>query len=226
VASWPDRPLLELGAGDGALTEVLAALGRPLTAVEIDLRRVDRLRRRFEGRVDIVHGDLLDAQLSGSDIVSNVPFGITTPLLRRLLRDNAWHDALVLVQWEVARKRAGVGGTTMMTAQWWPWFEFDLVRRVPAAAFRPQPSVDGGLLHIRRREIPLIAVRDQRDYQRLVADVFSGRGRGVRDVVRRRSGASVASRWSHRHGISAAALPKDLTAVDWVGLFEAIRAGG
>lgn len=227
VAAWPDRPLLELGPGDGALTAALSALGRPLTAVELDPRRVDRLRRRFGGRVDIVHGDLLDADLAtGADIVSNVPFGITTPLLRRMLHARRWEHALVLVQWEVARKRAGVGGTTMMTAQWWPWFEFELVRRVPAAAFRPQPSVDGGLLAIRRRAEPLIDERHHREYQRLVGEIFSGRGRGVRDIVRRRSGPAVVSTWSRQHGVSAGALPRDLGAPAWVGLFELIRAGG
>lgn len=227
VAGWPDRPLLELGPGDGALTDVLAALGRPLAAIELDPRRVERLRRRFGGRVDLVHGDLLDADLGcGADIVSNVPFGITTPLLRRLLRAGGWAHALVLVQWEVARKRAGVGGTTMMTAQWWPWFELELMGRVPAAAFRPQPSVDGGLLHIRRRAVPLVDTAHHRDYQRLVGDVFSGRGRGVREIVRRRGGASLAKRWSERHGIRAETLPRDLGTAAWVDLFELFRADG
>lgn len=227
VASWPDRPLLELGPGDGALTDVLSALGRPLTAIELDPRRVDRLRRRFDGRVEIVHGDLLDADLGGgADIVSNVPFGITTPVLRRLLAAESWQHALVLVQWEVARKRAGVGGTTMMTAQWWPWFEFELLGRVPAAAFRPQPSVDGGLLHVRRRPVPLVDELHHREYQRLVGDIFSGRGRGVRDIVRRRGGASVVTTWADQHSISAGDLPRDLGASAWVGLFDLVRADG
>lgn len=54
--------------------------------------------------------------------------------------------ALTAQQWEVARKRAGVGGVTMMTAQTAPWYEFTLHGRVPAHRFRPMPSVDGGIL--------------------------------------------------------------------------------
>jgi 23S rRNA (adenine-N6)-dimethyltransferase len=160
VAAWPHRPLLELGAGDGALTVGLAALGRPLTAVELDERRAERLRSRLRGRarqVDVRHADLLRTPFdTGADVVSNVPFGITTPLLRRLLAAGGWRHSLLLLQWEVARKRAGVGGTTMLTAQWWPWFEFELLRRVPAASFRPRPAVDGGLLLLRRRARPLV----------------------------------------------------------------------
>ncbi len=218
VAAWPDdRPLLELGPGDGALTAPLAALGRPLTAVELDAHRAQALGRRLAGRADVVHADLLRHDLgTGADIVSNVPYHLTTPLLRRLLRAPAWQHAILLLQWEVARKRAGIGGTTLMTAQWWPWFTFGLVGRVPARAFRPVPSVDGGMLEIRRREVPLVA--DREAYQELVGDVFSGRGRGVIDVVRRRFGASVADRWSARHGVTRRDLPRDLDAAQWAGL--------
>ncbi|WP_374999576.1 23S ribosomal RNA methyltransferase Erm [Aeromicrobium sp. CTD01-1L150] len=220
VASWPDdRPLLELGPGDGALTGPLAGLGRHVTVVELDDRRAARLQRRLGGRVDIVRGDLLDADLgAGADVVSNVPYGITTPLLRRLVHAPSWQHALLLVQWEVARKRAGVGGTTMFTAQWWPWFTFGLIDRVPASSFRPRPSVDGGLLTLTRRAEPLL--EDRHDYQQLVGAVFSGRGRGALDVVRRLYGRPVAERWSGRRGLSARALPRDLGVEDWVQLYR------
>src|SRR5699024_1296177 len=79
-------------------------------------------------------------------LVGNLPFELTTAVLRRILHAPGWQQAVLMTQWEVARRRAAVGGATMMTAQWWPWFEFSLVERVPAAAFTPRPSVDGGLL--------------------------------------------------------------------------------
>lgn len=75
---------------------------------------------------------------------------------------------------EVARKRAAVGGTTLLTASWWPWYEFALAGRVPARAFRPVPSVDGGLLVLRRRAAPLL--EDRGAYQRFVRSAFD-RGR-------------------------------------------------
>ncbi|MGJ9414076.1 23S ribosomal RNA methyltransferase Erm [Aeromicrobium sp. CF4.19] len=222
VASWPDdRPLVELGPGDGALTDALAPLGRPMTAVELDGRRADRLAARFGARVEVVHGDLLAHDLGGgADVVSNVPYGITTPLLRRLLAAPHWQHALLLVQWEVARKRAGVGGTTMMTAQWWPWFTFGLVDRVPARAFRPVPSVDGGLLLVVRRPEPLVG--DRRSYQSLVGAVFAGRGRGVVEVVARLQGRDLARRWATRAEVSPRTLPRDLDARQWAALHRMV----
>ncbi|WP_265520296.1 hypothetical protein [Oerskovia flava] len=67
--------------------------------------------------------------------------------------------AVLLTQWEVARKRAAVGGTTVLTAQWWPGYTLTLGRRVAASAFTPRPSVDGGILFIDQRAVPLIEGR-------------------------------------------------------------------
>ncbi|MET0187842.1 MAG: 23S ribosomal RNA methyltransferase Erm [Pseudonocardia sediminis] len=227
VAGWEPRPLLELGAGDGALTAALLGLGRPLTAVEIDPHRVDRLRRRFGERVRVRHGDLVGEPLDrGDDVVSNVPFGLTTPLLRRLLGAPRWGHALLVLQWEVARKRAAVGGTTQLTAQWWPWFAFVLHDRVPARAFRPVPAVDAGVLEIVRRRAPLVPVVERAAYRRLVTAVFAGRGRGVVEIAARVTGRAVVRRWADEHGLTGAALPRDLDAEQWAGLHALAGAGG
>lgn len=76
--------ILEIGAGDGALTRALAGLDRPLTAIDIDEHRVRRLRRS----VTNVHVERADATRYAFDVpvvVGNIPFHLTTPILRRLL---------------------------------------------------------------------------------------------------------------------------------------------
>lgn len=130
-------PILEIGPGSGALTAPLLELGRPVTAVEIDEHRVAVLRRRWPD-LDVRHADAtrLPVPPPVRVVVGNLPFHLTTPLLRSLLRAPHWRTGVLLVQWEVARKRAAVGGATMMTAQSAPWFELHLRGRVPARAFR------------------------------------------------------------------------------------------
>ncbi|APU12922.1 MULTISPECIES: 23S ribosomal RNA methyltransferase Erm [Actinoalloteichus] len=217
-------PVLELGAGDGALTNALISTGRSVTAVEIDPRRVQTLRRRFGDRAEVVHADLLTHQAAcpGHHIVSNVPFHLTTPLLRRLLDLRDWRTAVLLLQWEVARKRAGVGGTTMLTALWWPWYEFTLAGRVPAAAFRPIPAVDGGLLIMRRRVESLAPGDERSDYQRLVRSVFTGRGTGLRGILTRLAPEPLVNRWLRSEGFTGAELPRRLSAEQWIGLYRVI----
>lgn len=184
-------PILEIGAGSGALTRPLTRLGRPLTAVDIDEHRVTRLRHELPG-ITLLTADILQLRLGPQHrvVVGNVPFHLTTPILRKLLQGVHWRDTILLVQWEVARKRAGVGGATMMTAQSAPWYVFELCGRVPARAFRPVPGVDAGILTIRRREVPLVPAADRRAYEALVRAVFTGRGRGLGQILGRLPGTS------------------------------------
>lgn len=216
-------PILEIGAGRGALTRPLADLGRPLTAVELDEHRVAALRRELPG-VEVVHADATQHRFGPRSrvVVGNLPFHLTTPLLRTVLAAPAWTDAVLLVQWEVARKRAGVGGSTMMTAQTAPWFTFALHDRVPAAAFRPRPSVDGGLLVVRRRPEPLVPPTDQRRYAELVRRVFTGRGRGLAEVLARATSTPVARtrRWCVAAGVDPRGLPRDVSPGQWATLWR------
>ncbi|MFF9895215.1 23S ribosomal RNA methyltransferase Erm [Streptomyces longispororuber] len=222
-------PIVEIGPGDGALTLPLQEFGRPLTGIEIDARRAARLERRTNRSTTIVTADFLRYETPSTPhvLVGNLPFHETTPMLRRILRAPAWTDAVLLVQWEVARRRAGVGGATLMTAQWWPWYEFALARRVPAAAFRPRPNVDGGLMTVTRRDRPLVDRAERKRYQDMVHRVFTGPGRGLAQIVAaacpdlpRRTVAQ----WLGRHGLGPARLPKDLTARQWAELY-ALGAG-
>lgn len=215
-----DGPILEIGAGGGALTVPLQRLGRPLTAIEIDGRRAARLADRTAASTRVVAADFLRFRLPRIPhvLVGNLPFHLTTAMLRRILHSPCCTDAVLLVQWEVARRRAGIGGATMMTAQWWPWFDFAVSQRVSANAFRPRPSVDGGLMTIRRRAAPLVADDDRRRYQAMVHQVFTGRGHGIAQILHRQ-GLPVG-------GIPPNVLPRDLTAAQWAALFRAGRTSG
>ncbi|KDN21671.1 23S ribosomal RNA methyltransferase Erm [Amycolatopsis rifamycinica] len=213
-----DGPILEIGAGDGALTGRLATLGRDVRAVDLDEHRVRRLRRRLPS-VTVVHDDALRIPLDRPVVVGNLPFHLTTPILRRLLATGSWAEAVLLTQWEVARKRAGVGGRTLLTAQTAPWFGFTLHGRVPADGFRPKPSVDGGLLTISRRPEPLVDPAERAGYETFVRQVFTGRGRGIEQILT----AAVPKPWRallKAAGIPPSALPRDLTPEQWAALWN------
>lgn len=224
-------PIIELGAGSGALTRPLVALGRPLTALEVDPRRASALRGRL-GHASAVRVEQADAlawrfPAAPHVVVGNVPFHLTTAILRSLLARSHWTDAVLLTQWEVARRRCGVGGSTLLTAQWDPWFTFTLHGRVPARAFRPSPSVDGGLFTIERRRTPLVATADRAAYQAFVAEVYRGRGRGLAQILTRTSRpmrADPARRLIATLGLSPHVLPSRLSAQHWAEVWA--TAGG
>lgn len=217
-------PILEIGPGNGALSVPLARLGRPLTVVEIDPRLARRVRRRLPRQVRVVTADVLNHRLPESPhvVVGNLPFHQTTAMLRHLLHAPSWTDAVLITQWEVARRRAGVGGATMMTAQWAPWFTFTLHGRVPARAFSPRPGVDGGLLVLHRREQPLLPLRQRRRFQALVHRVYTGPGRGLAGILPNVTplvSPREARRWLEQHGVDPLALPRAMQPEAWVDLF-------
>lgn len=174
----PGDLVVDLGAGAGALTLPLARAGARVLAVEADPLHGGRLRQRarsagLAARIRVVVGDLRTVPLPAQQryrVVANPPFGQTTALLRRLLDEPAAGPvrADLLLQEEVARKRAASPPTTLLSTTWAPYWEFELVRRVPRTAFRPQPAVDAAWLTITRRDPALLPLAFAGDFAAFV----------------------------------------------------------
>ena len=165
----PGELVIEVGAGAGALTRALARRAVRVIAIESDPQWARRLREQLANRgVHVVASDFLTAALPREPfrIVGSLPFGRTTDILRRLLDDpvTPLYRADVIVQWEVALKRAATPPATLLSTAWAPWWEMHLARRILAASFRPVPRVDAGLLTITRRDPPLLPVTMARRY--------------------------------------------------------------
>jgi len=175
----PGDLVVELGAGAGILTAQLARRARGVQAVELDPVWAERLRRRFAGseRVDVIEADLVRVPLPAEPfrVVANLPFGETSRLLRRLLDDpaTALARADLILQWEVARKRAG-RPRTALSAAWSPWWRFRLGRRIPPTAFRPRPAVDACVLVVERRGEPLLPPEAAAPFRDFVRSLFAG----------------------------------------------------
>jgi len=167
-AAFSERDLVvEIGAGRGALTFVLAERGVRVIALERDPDWAARLRREVERHaswnVSVVCCDALGYRLPRRPFraLGSLPFGATTALLRHLLDDpgSGLQRADLVVQREVARKRAASPPTTMLSTSWAPWWTFEAGRRIPADAFRPVPAVEAAVLRVRRRTPPLLPDR-------------------------------------------------------------------
>ena len=156
--------VVEIGAGRGACTFALAERGVDVIALEHDPHWADALRRevRRQGAttITVVCCDALRYRMPRQPfrVIGSLPFGATTALLHHLLddRDSGLRRADLVVQWEVAPKRAATPPTTLLSTAWAPWWSFTLGRRLPAGVFRPVPSVDAGVLRVTRREPPLL----------------------------------------------------------------------
>jgi 16S rRNA (adenine1518-N6/adenine1519-N6)-dimethyltransferase len=102
----PDDLILEIGPGEGVLTEKLAALPNDVCAIEIDPDLAARLRARFGGRVEVINDDATEAPLPARAFraVGNLPYNVGTPILRRVIAGGNWRRAVFMLQKEVAER--------------------------------------------------------------------------------------------------------------------------
>ncbi len=226
-----DHVAVDLGAGRGALTGPLAAVAGRVIAVECDPASARALRARFAGdeRVQVVEGDLLDVALPPEPftVVANLPYGIGTDAVRRLLVDGHGLRAAVLVlQLQAARRLAGVPRGGRFAATWAPWYSLELVTTLPATAFRPVPTVMAGVLKITSRRPTLLTPAAFADHVAVVDAAFqSGRGRTVAQRLGRLAGRPRAARAVLRAaGVHPAATPSQLRPESWAAITRALRS--
>jgi 16S rRNA (adenine1518-N6/adenine1519-N6)-dimethyltransferase len=174
--------VLEIGAGDGSLTALIAAQAGRVVAVELDGRLIAGLRERFEQdpHVAIVQGDILDVevgelmaryalphpapvapeggQVAPYKVIANLPYYITSHAIRRLLESPNPPSLMVLtVQREVGERIASAPprmSLPALSAQF--YCRVEVIDRIPAGAFRPRPKVDSAVLRLERRREPLL----------------------------------------------------------------------
>jgi 23S rRNA (adenine-N6)-dimethyltransferase len=139
----PGELVLDIGAGEGALTRHLVSAGARVVAVELHPGRAAALRRRFPS-VTIVEADARELRLPRRPfrVVANPPYGISAELLRLLLsRRSRLTGADLVLQRAVVREFAAGRHAG-----------FDAVPGLvlPRRAFTPRPLVDSRVLVIRR----------------------------------------------------------------------------
>ena len=145
--------VLEIGPGEGVLTERLAEVATHVVAVDVDSEAIQTTRERVEGKpVTLVEQDVLDKRLpdvrdqlpESFVLVGNLPYNITSPLLRWMLTTSPKPDrAVVMVQKEVADKLlADAGDLSLLGLMVQVYASVRPVVQVPRGAFAPPPKVD------------------------------------------------------------------------------------
>lgn len=113
VEPQPGELIVEIGPGEGVLTEKLAEFPNELTAIEIDPELAEALRARCGARITMLNADALDVRLPGRPwrAVGNLPYNVATPIVRRVVASEHWRRAVFMLQKEVADRLVAVPGT-------------------------------------------------------------------------------------------------------------------
>ncbi len=212
AAPAPGRSALEIGPGLGILTGGLLAAGAAVTAVELDPGMVRHLAAAFgealargqagrppapgmPGSLRLIEGDILDQDLAGLvaspfDVVANLPYHVTSPVLHLLLgREPRPDRAVLMLQREVAERVAAVPGAMSYLSVFVQYHAAArIVRRVPREAFEPAPEVESAVLalEVRPADVPgRLSPAAEDGLWRLVQAGFRERRKMLRNVLAR-----------------------------------------
>ncbi len=162
-----DNLVIEIGPGQGVLTEKLAAVCKKVIAIELDDRLIDLLRnklRNFEN-TEIIHGDILKINLpqliedhiflkaseaKSYKLVANIPYYITAPIIKLFLETKYPPSEMILmVQKEVAERIcASAGEMSILAVAVQYYAQPEYLFTVPREAFDPAPKVESAVIKI------------------------------------------------------------------------------
>ncbi len=184
--------LVEIGPGQGALTEPLLNRLDALHVIEIDRDLIESLRARFDAATLTIHaGDALEFDFGSLPqplrVVGNLPYNISTPLLFHLARfSERIVDGHFMLQREVvdrmvARPSTQDYGRLSVTLQ--ARFEMTRLFVVGSGAFTPAPKVESAIVRMRPLAVSLVAGAIEPVFQSVVTRAFTKRRKTLRNAL-------------------------------------------
>jgi 16S rRNA (adenine1518-N6/adenine1519-N6)-dimethyltransferase len=196
----PGDVWIEIGAGHGEMTRLLAGEGRRVIAIETDARLAENLRQTIVSHptewpgVEVIEGDVLQldlARLAGERfrVYGNLPYYITSPILHHLFKFTDRIASIhVVMQFEVAARivaRPGRRAYAYLSAACQFYTQPEIALRIPPGAFRPPPRVTSALV---RMTLPgaraSLQVADDQSFLEFVQTCFGHKRKTLRNNLR------------------------------------------
>ena len=187
--------ILEIGPGEGALTERILPLVKEMVAVEIDPLLIDHLKNRavLEG-LKVIHGDVLLQEIEDLPIlnpvrvIGNIPYNITSPIVFWLIKQlDYWNDAFIMTQKEVADRLSAQVGTKAygrLTVIVGSYLDIEYCFTIPPDVFIPRPKVDSAIVRLTKKENPLVSDDKYIQFNKIVTAAFSQRRKMLRNSMK------------------------------------------
>jgi 16S rRNA (adenine1518-N6/adenine1519-N6)-dimethyltransferase len=194
LAPTPSDLVVEIGPGEGALTEELARRSGRLVALEVDRALLERLRRRLPA-VEVLeadartwdYGTLVRPPGGRVLVVGNLPYSVSKPIVAALLQARAVIDAMALMlQREVAERLAAPPGSKVygaLSVLTQAVCDVELALRVPPGAFRPPPQVESAVVRVTPRATPRVPPALDVRFREVVKAAFSSRRKTLANAL-------------------------------------------
>lgn len=193
--------VIEIGAGLGCLTEVVAQHAERVIAVEVDELLYNALASQFStnSRVQLLNADILKLEINSLlsqgtgtmppifKVIANLPYSITTPILWKLLAHHKQiHSCVLMMQKEVAERIvAGPGGKDYgaLTIGVGYYAEATLITTLSPENFYPAPKVDSALLRLEMHKTPKVTVENEEFFFKVVRTAFRTRRKMLKNAL-------------------------------------------
>ncbi len=185
LAQVEGKNVLEIGPGDGRLTEkILACNPKKLIAVEKDTRFVELLKEKFafDDSVEIINADFLEYEIPEVDVImGNIPYYISSPIIFKL-KDVKFEHAVLMVQREFAEKMVAKPndrnyGRLSVTSQ--IFFNVEYLRTVQKVFFSPIPKVDSALIRLKPTGVKLSKFEED-----IIRNLFQHKNKTVKNALK------------------------------------------
>ncbi len=185
---------LEIGPGDGSLTELIFPKVKKMVVVEIDPLLIKHLSIRSDlDGLHIIHGDILLQDIEELPIeepvriVGNIPYNITSSIIFWLIEQlDFWDDAFIMMQKEVAQRLTANIGTkeySRISVVVGAYLDMEMCFKIPPDVFIPKPKVESAIIRFTKKSSPIVADNQYVKFNKIVKMAFSKRRKMLRNSL-------------------------------------------
>ena len=194
VEPQENNNFLEIGPGDGSLTELIFPKVKKMVVVEIDPLLIKHLSIRSDlDGLNIIHGDILIQDIEDLPIeetvriVGNIPYNITSSIIFWLIEQlDFWDDAFIMMQKEVAQRLTANIGTkeySRISVVVVAYLDMEMCFKIPPDVFIPKPKVESAIIRFTKKSSPIVADNQYVKFNKIVKMAFSKRRKMIRNSL-------------------------------------------
>lgn len=229
-----ENSVLEIGPGEGILTQALLQTGASVVTVEKDDRLIAPLQRRFAREIvlrklNLIHSDILDLELphiihGPYKIVANIPYYITGQIIRMFLESDKQPESMtLLVQKEVAERIvARDEKESLLSLSVKIFGEPKISRTVGRGAFTPQPNVDSAVLVIENISKNKLEGVKEEDFFKMIHAGFAHKRKQLLPNLASVYDKNILIKAFKELGFDERVRAEDLKLLNWVSLCKTI----